>query len=665
MHIGNQWEAKNAGITVTTPTISSANAIIRVVTTVKNEYKSSQSSTVNVSILDANNNVVTTMTSTQTIAASSSATFTLTSSAISSPHLWSLSDPYLYKAYVSVNKSSAPVDGKFQKFGMRWYSFNTTSGFYLNGQSIKIIGTNRHSAMAFVGGAIPPRAHAREAAQMKAAGFNLVRCCHYPHEPAFLDALDSLGLLAIEEGPTWAPGTGANVHTTNTTWLNNLLSSFTNMVRRDINHPSIILWNTCINHGGCYAALRDIAIAEDPGRLKGQCDVGLPMCYNMNGNESVTTGGGLCLEYIGFRDPIARFDNEAAQLTNTQWHIRMVSLARKTPANSGILGWEMYDNNSFHASGYTGATYPGTYNAANHGIVYQGLADLYRIPKIPFYWYISELTATPMVHIANYWTSSSPVSKITVFSNCDSVELFVNNTKLSKNGPATGDSIGSCLHPPFYFTGATYTAGSLRAIGYKNNVAVAYDTARTPGTATKLMIETDADTLYADGADFARLTVSVCDANGTTLPTATNAITATATGSGSVISPSPINAEAGKIIFLVQAGTSAGTVTVTTASGALTGQKTIKVLSASTAIHNGAQQNSSFSVGLNARTASFAGDRFVVPASWSKNSSMIEIYDVKGRVLVRTSTKDKKIIDLTKVNKASGVFFVRMTELNK
>jgi beta-galactosidase len=494
---------------------------------------------------------------------------------------------------------------------------------------------------------------------------NLIRCCHYPHDPAFLDALDSLGLLAIEEGPTWAPGTGANVHTTNTTWVNNLLTSFTDMIRRDINHPSIILWNACINHGGCYAALRDIAIAEDPSRLKGQCDVGLPMCYNMNGNESVTTGGGLCLEYIGFRDPIARFDNEAAQLTNTQWHIRMVSLARKTPSNAGILGWLMFDNNSFHASGLTGATYPGTYNAANHGIVYQGIADLFRIPKIPYFFYIAELTAKPMVHIANYWTATSPVSKITVFSNCDSVELRVNGTRLSKNGPAIGDSIGSCLHPPFYFTGATYAAGSLTAIGYKNNVAVAYDTVRTPGTATKLMIETDADTLYADGADFARLTVSVCDANGTTLPTATNAITATATGSGTVISPSPINAEAGKIIFLVQAGTSPGTVTINAASGALTGQKTLTVRSFSTAINNSFQQCGFASMAPAIRTCSFSGNRFVVPASWSKTSSIIEIYDVKGRVLVRTSTKDKKIIDVTKVNKAYGVFFVRMTELNK
>ena len=661
LHIGFNQEAKNAGIVVTTPTLSASSGTVRVVTTIKNEHLTSRTTTVTATVLDANNNVVTTITSNaQAITANSSSTFTLLSSAIPNPNLWSPSSPYLYRVYVAVNDGSTTVNGKYQKFGFRWYSFSSTTGFSLNGQPLKLIGTNRHSAWPFVGGAIPNTVHLREAKQIKAAGYNWVRTCHYPHDPGFLDALDSLGLLATAEPPTWAPGTSANVHTNNATWVANLETAFTNVIRRDINHPSIILWNACINHEGCYAALGTIATTEDPSRLRGQCDVTLSMCYTMNPNEAVATGGGICHEYVGFRDPIARFDNDAQMVTNTQWHIRMVNLSKGTPANSGVADWEMYDNNSFHATGLHGATYPGTFTQANRNIVYQGVADIYRIPKFEYYWYQSELTTTPMVFIANYWTASSP-RPVTIYSNCAQVELFLNGTSMGKMNPATGDSVSHLLHPPFYSLPFSYVAGSLVALGYNSSgTVVARDTVRTPGTATQLKVESDADTLLADGADFCRIIVSVCDANGTTVPTATNSISATATGAGSIISPNPIRAEAGKIIFLAQAGTACGTITVTVSSGTLTtATKQLAVSSCTSTEVPPSRHVSEMTVAPTSMTYMFVGNHYAIPPEWSKTMNMIEVYDTQGRLIFRSSINGLKSIDLSNVKKAEGIYVVR------
>jgi hypothetical protein len=385
----------------------------------------------------------------------------------------------------------------------------------------------------------------------------------------------------------------------------------------------------------------------------------------MNPNETVAGNGGICIEMVGFRQPTARFDRDEFNVTYAQWHMRMVNLSRATPANSGVAAWEMYDNNSFHASGLTAPGYPGTYTAANRNIVFQGLADLYRIPKLVLYWYKSELTTTPMVYIANYWTATSP-RIATVYSNCAQVELFVNGTSVGKIGPSNvGDSVSSLLHPPFYFRNLSNATGSLIALGYNGGgQVIARDTVLTPGAVARLKIESDADTLLADGADFARLTVSVCDANGTIVHTAVNSISASATGAGTVISPSPIAAEGGQIIFLARANTVGGTMTVTASSGNLTSaSKTITVVAApSTGVSNNAVVRQTGYVATNQPRFFFTsvGNRIVLPASLVKMSNAVEVFDVRGKLVLKTAiTNNTRMIDLSKTGKADGVFVVK------
>ncbi len=522
-----------------------------------------------------------------------------------------------------------------------------------------------------MGGAIPNTVHRREARQIKSHGFNWIRLSHYPHDPDFLDALDELGIMALEEGPTWAAGAAPYIKTNNAAWYSNLQTAFRKEIRRDINHPSIIVWQAAINHGGCDATLHPAAHEEDSTRYIGQCTstglgVGCPMCftgYDPFSAPSIPTGGALCIEHTGHTFATARFftttyTNELRLFQHSRRHWEEVGLARATPSNAGLAAWAGYDYNSFHNTGISGSS-------TDRNIVFHGLFDLFRIPKFAAYWYKSELTTPPMVFIANYWMATSPHDTIPVFSNCEQVELIVNGVSQGVRSPARDNQyLNALVHPPFLFTNITWAAGTVIALGRNGGVVVARDTVRTPGAATKLRVETDPDTILADGADFARVIVSVCDANGTVIPTASNSISMTASGAGTIISENPIDADAGKIIFLARGNLTGGTMTVTANSGTLTpASGTLYVTQPVSATREGSPLKSAAAV-ISLQpplVLKFAGNNYNVPAWAYGKYNTIEIYNVQGKLLVRTSPKNRHMIKLSAWKRSEGgVFVIRM-----
>jgi len=659
LHVSFPWEALNCGVFVTTPAVSAGSATVNVKVGVKNDNATAKNVTVATTILDANNVTVGTATSVaQNINASASALFNLTIN-VSSPRLWTPNTPSLYKVHNSIGDGAAAVDSVWTRIGIRSVEFNATSGFILNGQPLKLIGVNRHTAWPFIGEAVPNTCHYREAKQIKSFGFNWVRLSHYPHDPEFLDALDELGIFALEEGPTWCH-TGADP-----AWRTNLESAFRHMIRRDRNHPCIIIWNASINHQGCDATLHAAAHQEDSSHYAGRCTstglgVDCPMCFNSYPGVAVATGGAVCIEHTGHLFPTSRSQGESRMITHAQWHWAITNLSRATASNSGIAAWAMYDYNSDYNSGVNGGN-----TDPERNIVFHGQFDLYRIPKFSAFWYQAELTATPMVFIANYWASGSPTNPVTVFSNCDTVELIVNGTSRGRQGPLRNTETNSLLHPPFQFANVTYAAGTLTANGYSGGLLRATQTVRTPGAAAGLRIETDTDTLLADGVDLARIIVSVVDANGTVVPTATNQISASATGVGLIISESPIAAVAGKIIFLARANLVGGTINVTVSSGTLTpASRTVYVIPLpSGTIREGWPMKSSVAaISLQPPLIfRFAGNHYTVPAWAYGKFNTIEIYDVQGKLLVRTSLKGRHTIRLSAWKKSeNGVFVIRM-----
>jgi beta-galactosidase len=271
--------------------------------------------------------------------------------------------------------------------------------------------------------------HRRDAEMIKQAGCNWVRCSHYPHDPDFLDALDDLGLFALEESPTWM-GQG------NTAWLDNLEKSFRSMIRRDRNHPGIIIWSSCVNHEGCndrLSAGRDSG--KDPGRTRGACDVPTPMDF---GAGSVSGNGALTIEYTGHTYPSARGD-VGTQLEHAKRHWEMTNAAYDTLTNSGLAVWCGFDYNT-------------TRSTDEPGIAHHGVWDIYRLPKLTYYWHMSELTSAPMVYV---YKTSDPTTA-TVFSNCEQVRLSQNagsgDTLVGTKSPDKGSGKDYLKHAPFTFT---------------------------------------------------------------------------------------------------------------------------------------------------------------------------------------------------------------------
>ena len=218
-----------------------------------------------------------------------------------------------------------------------------------------------------------------------------------------------------------------------------------------------------------------------------------------------------------------------------------------------------------------------------------GIVDPYRYPKYSYYMFQSQRDPTiimpgvssgPMVFIANQWRSGSPDS-VTVFSNCDTVSLYLNGTLVATQKPNTGSATVNLEHPPFTFHLSSFQAGTLVANGVIGGIVKASDTVKTPVTATRVVVKLDTARmqLLADGSDLAIAYASIVDTNGTVMPTATTAITFSVAGPGTIITPdgNPVAAIGGIVEAYIQTQyNTAGLITVTaTAAGLAPGSATM------------------------------------------------------------------------------------------
>lgn len=560
LHITFPWEAKEAGIRLTLPEVTADKAVVKADATVRNDSSRKQACAVLTEICDRGGKVLASMSDTKVVASGASQTFSQTSKPIPNPHVWSPDDPYLHQVRTIVQQDGREVDRVTTRLGIRWTAWDKEKGFFLNGKHVKLIGANRHQTWPYVGNAVPNGLHRRDAEQLKAMGCNWVRCSHYPHDPDFLDALDELGLMALEEGPTWW-GVGGNK------WLDNLYASFRSMIRRDRNHPSIIIWNCCVNHGKADAGLVNAAIEEDPTRARGQDNVPCPMDFR---HKTVTGNGALCIEHTGHTFPAtrgarsggAKYGQKTANLEyeQAQRHYEQTDAAYKVAANAGIAVWCMYDYNTFHNS--------------QEGIARHGVLDLFRIPKYSYWWHQSELTAQPMVQVVRI-----DDTKVCVFSNCEQVRL-TDGKSVKTQQPDSGYVL---QHPPFHFDVAP-GAVVIKAEGLVGGAVKAAAEWKQPGKPVKLVLSADRPVITADGADISRIMVSAVDANSAAVDACNDEVTFAITGTGRLIGENPVKLRAGKMIILAQSGFGPGRMTI---SASATGLDPATVAVATTAVAAG------------------------------------------------------------------------------
>jgi len=568
MHLTFPWETREAGVRLTLPIASEQEAVIQAEATVRNESDRNRTCALVTEVRDMAGQLVATFREEREVGSGAQATFTQQSQPLPHPHLWSPDDPYLYQVSTIVHEADREIDRIQTPLGIRWVKFDKNLGFFLNGNRLKLIGANYHQTWPFIGAAVPDGLRRRDAEQLKAMGVNWVRLSHYPHDPSLLDAFDELGLMALEEPPTWMdqrPGK----------WTANLEASFRSMIRRDRNHPSVIVWAACVNHHPADPSLVRAAKEEDPSRDRGQDTVILSMNFQQ---RTVSGDGALSIEHTGHTfptqrgaKPLTRHYGGAGQnavdiTSNREYeqarrHWEQVNAALLKEDNAGEAVWCMYDYNTL-------------YHTDEPGVAWHGVCDLFRIPKYSYWWHASELTSVPMAFVARIDPSHAAV-----FSNAEGVRLWqdigrgyeqVGTGKPDKDfSPRPGERIPYALrHPPVNFA-LPPGAFRLKAEAFAGGVAVATNEWRQFGDPVALKLEADRPQITADGADLSRIIVTAVDTNGTPVDSCEAMVNFTVAGLGGLIGENPTKLRAGKMIILAQSGFEPGEIKITASASGL------------------------------------------------------------------------------------------------
>jgi Glycosyl hydrolases family 2/Glycoside hydrolase family 2 C-terminal domain 5/Glycosyl hydrolases family 2, TIM barrel domain/Glycosyl hydrolases family 2, sugar binding domain/Domain of unknown function (DUF4982) len=555
------------GVFITTPTATTGSAMVSIKTNVINESTASKSATVVSRILDSGGQMVGMTSSSATVAAGASSDITQTIT-VSNPKLWHPNTPVLYTLATTVQDGTTNVDNLNTKFGIRRIGWSHSSGLTINGNRWKALGVNLLEEMYGIGNAISDQSYYYEVKRIRDAGLTFIRGSHYPHAPAFYDACDALGVLVMDAQTGWQN------FSSSTTFVNNTYQELRDMIRRDRNHPSVVVWEANLNESqytDAWAQMaHNIVHAEYPGdqAFSGQyqftrSDIFIEASQH-NVRASTDTRPIIIDEYgdwdYGGVSSTSRQPRESGDNA-------MLTAANNVQDGQGkniVLSW-------FSADGYWLFADYGGYQ----GISRSGLVDMMRLPKHAYYLMQSQrdpgatvtgVDSGPMVYIANQWTSTSPTT-VRVYSNCDQVSLYLNNTLVSTRSPDTGTGL---QRPPFNFSVGSYTAGTLRADCLIGGTMRASHTRQTPGTASAIRLRPEGTTLRADLGDTRLVFIDVVDANGTVVPTDSHQVMLSVSGPGSIVGPTTITMKGGQLATWIKPGRTAGTITVTASSSGLT-----------------------------------------------------------------------------------------------
>ena len=461
---------------------------------------------------------------------------------VKEPHLWSPDDPYLYQVEHIVKVDDKVTDVYTTTIGIRDIRFDAEQGFLLNGKPLKLKGVNMHQDHAGVGTAIPDALQAWRIRQLKAFGCNAYRASHNPMTPALLDICDREGILVIDENRLM----GINEEH---------LRLLERMIKRDRNHPSIILWSDGNEEWGLENTIQGTRLAEAMREYTKLFDPTRPSTVANAGGTELIKG----LDVVGF-NYIVQNDVDNRKAANPSWKIvgteetsgcgtrgwyfnspdypgRMVSMNRDTThhhiENVIERGWQFYAERPWAAGLFywTGFDYRGEPNPLKypaHDSEF-GILDYCGFPKDEAYYLKSWWTDEPTLHIFPHWNLQGHEGEeidLWAYSNCDEVELIVNGKKLGRQPmPKNGHLKWRAVYQP----------GRVVAYGYKNGKRIMTQTIETTKPAYQTVLNADRTELTADGRDVAVITVEVQDKKGRVVPDACPVLTFTLEGEGRIL----------------------------------------------------------------------------------------------------------------------------------
>ncbi len=499
------------------------------------------------------------------------------------PKLWSVENPYLYTAVVTVNGNGKVRDAERISFGVRTAVFDADKGFFLNGKPLKIQGTCNHQDHAGVGAALPDRLQDFRLGVLKAMGGNAVRTSHNMPTPEWVGACDRMGMMMMCETRQMSSSPEG-------------LAQLDAMVKRYRNSPSIILWSI----GNEEWHLQNDEMAEQGAKIAATM---VRRCHELDPTRVVSAavngdnkkGVSEAVDIIGFnyqlqfpdefhkKNPkLAIYGSETASAFSTRGDYSTDALRNTesaydvNPARWGETAeewWKFYATREWTAGGFawTGFDYRGEPTPYGWPSINSqfGIVDMCGFPKDSFFYYKAWWGAEPVLHLFPHWNFAGKEGEeipVWVHSNLDEVELLLNGKSLgSQKVPRLGHVEWKVKYEP----------GSIEARGVKGGKVVLSEKRETTGPTVAIRLTADRGEMNADGEDVAILTVEALDKEGRPVPTANNFIAFKVTGEGALLGVGngdpncpESDKEPKRSLFnglaqvIVQAGKSAGTIHV-------------------------------------------------------------------------------------------------------
>jgi beta-galactosidase len=477
--------------------------------------------------------------------------------------LWDLAHPNLYSLQVRLLRGTQLVDQDRRTVGFRKAEF-TDHGFELNGQVIKLRGLDRHQTFPFVGQAMPGRAQRSDARILRhKLNCNIVRTSHYPQSRHFLDACDEMGLLVLEEIPGWQ-------HIGDEAWKLISIDSVGRMIRRDWNHPSIVLWGVRINESkddhDFYTRTNALAHRLDPTRPTGgiryfQSSEFLEDVFTMNDFgfplKPPNHSRYLNTEFVGHTYPTKTIDQVERLTEHMLRHARIHNQLASNPQYAGGIGWCAFDYNT-HGDFGTGDR-----------ICYHGVTDIFREPKAAAGFYKSQCDPAEEVVLepAFHWArgdESIGFTKAWVCSNCEHLKFYIADKLVAEVDPNKTE-FAYLRYAPFVadLSKAVHNWGDLRIEGYLQGKQVISKTLSGRGIDQKLALLPDDTQLIADGVDSTRVVLRVTDEFDAIRPFANDAVKLELAGPAEIIGDNPFALIGGTGAIWIRAKEQAGTVRLT------------------------------------------------------------------------------------------------------
>jgi len=538
------------GVFVTTPQVNENQAVVKVSSEVVNQSNSAKNISMQVDLIDPSGKIVASEENKSVSVASNQTTSFGLELNVKNPQLWHVEKGILYKAIARIRSENKTIDEEIVPFGIREFHFDAKTGFWLNGKNFKVKGVCIHHDGSAFGAAVPLAVWERRFKELRKLGTNAIRTAHNPPAPEFLDLADRMGFLVMDElFDQWTVAKNPyDYHLYFKEWSKR---DVRDTVRRDRNHPSIILWSAGNEIHDTPKPEIAIPILKGLVETFHEHDPTRPVTQGLfrpNVSKDYDNGLADLLDVVGqnYREKeilAAHKQKPTRKIIGTEntHELHQWLAVRDNPEYSGHFVWSGID--------YLGEAVKYPTVAYNSGLLYKTatprplafqrqswwmtapmvyiarrVAQTPKLPTDPGYNPVEERRPTVLF---SDWTPknlSAHEENVEIYSNCEEVELFLNGKSLGKKSKPADDSPRNWK--------VNFETGTIKAIGLNGGKIVANYELRTAGKPARILLSVDKSAIANNWDDVAFVTVTVVDENGTIVPNADNLITFKTEGAG-------------------------------------------------------------------------------------------------------------------------------------